>query len=125
MTDSTNGVGETLADAAQDVAAKSRELGREFRQRANDVRKEAAKQLFAAAETIRKEAHEAGAAGDVKQGADEIAKGLEKAAAFLRDRSVEQMGDEAVRVVRKNPMRAVIVAFIVGLIIGLLLREDK
>ncbi len=125
MTDSTNGVGETLADAAQDVAAKSRELGRELRQRANDVRKEAAKQLFAAAETIRKEAREAGAAGDVKQGADEIAKGLEKAAAFLRDRSVEQMGDEAVRVVRKNPMRAVIVAFIVGLIIGLLLREDK
>jgi ElaB/YqjD/DUF883 family membrane-anchored ribosome-binding protein len=125
MMDATNnGTAEKVQDAAQDMSQDLRELGRELRQRANDARTQVVKQLFSAAEGIRKEAHEA-KNDDVKRSADEVAKGLEKAAAYLNSHSLENMGEEAVRVVRRSPMRAVLVAFIIGLLLGMMLRGDK
>ncbi|GIL14114.1 MAG: hypothetical protein BroJett038_28340 [Chloroflexota bacterium] len=122
----TNGTTDKAQDAAQEIARDLRELQRELRSRANDVRKEVVKQLYAGAETLRREATEAKVSGEAKHSADELARGLEKAAAYLNSRSVEDMGEEAVRVVRKNPMRAVIVAFVVGLLMGMMMRSgDK
>ena len=48
-----NGTGEKVQDTARDVAKELGEFGRELRQRANSVRKEAVKQLNHAAESIR------------------------------------------------------------------------
>jgi ElaB/YqjD/DUF883 family membrane-anchored ribosome-binding protein len=117
-----NGTDEKIEDVAQDVAKELREMGREFRHRANDVRKEAAKQLHTAAATIRKESRQAGAGEELTQNADELAKGLEKAAHYLNSKSVEQMGDDATRVVQRYPLRAVIITFVVGALIGIMLR---
>jgi len=121
----TNGTQEKLEDAAQDVTKELKELGRELHKRANSVRVEAAKQLNAAASTIRKEVRDVAPGSDTMQSADELAKGLEKAAAYLNSKSVEQMGGDATRVVQRYPLRAVFVTFIVGLLIGLMLRGDN
>ncbi len=122
----SNGTEEKVQDAADDVTQELKELGRELRNRADDVRKEAAKQLHNAAASIRKEARGAGAGEEVVQGADELAKGLEKAAHYLNSKSVEDMGGDATRVVKRYPMRAVLVTFVVGALIGMMLRgSDK
>lgn len=120
-----NGSGEPVQDVAQEVSEELREIGRELRSRANDVRKEAVKQLNAAAETIRKEARERGADSSTLRGADEVAKGLEKAAQYLNSRSVEQFGSDTARVVRRNPLRALVIAFGVGLLMGILMSGGK
>ena len=119
-----NGTDEKVQEVAQDVSKELRELGRELRGRANDVRKEAAKSLNNVASTIRKEVREAGAGDEAKQSADELAKGLEKAASFLNSKSVEDMGGDATRVVQRYPLRAVFITFIVGLLIGIVMRGD-
>ena len=118
-----NGTGEKVQDTARDVAKELGELGRELRQRANSVRKEAVKQLNHAAESIRKEAREATKDKDAHETADEVAKGLEKAAHYLNNNSVEQMGSEATKVVRQNPIPALLVALGIGMVIGLLLNS--
>jgi ElaB/YqjD/DUF883 family membrane-anchored ribosome-binding protein len=114
----TNGTG----DRVQEVSKEISELGRELRQKADDIRKETVKQLHSAAESIRKEAREASDSSEAHKAADEIAKGLERAAHFLNNRSVEQMGVEATRVVRRNPMRVMFVTFVVGLMLGMMMR---
>ncbi len=125
MADENGNVEKRTEELAQQAAQELRELRRELRNRAEDVRKETVKQLNKAAETIRKEAHESTAGGDLKQSADDIARGLEKAASYLNSRNVDQMGEDATRVVQKNPIRAVIIALIVGLLVGIMMRGDK
>ncbi|MBL8118103.1 MAG: hypothetical protein J0L63_07420 [Anaerolineae bacterium] len=116
-----NGTGETI----QDVTKELGELGRELRQRANDIRKEAVKQLNHAAESIRREAREDMDDESAQKTADEVAKGLEKAAHYLNTNSVEQMGQEATRIVKKNPVPSLLVILGIGILIGLLLRGGK
>jgi ElaB/YqjD/DUF883 family membrane-anchored ribosome-binding protein len=114
----TNGTGEKV----QDVSKELGELGREVRQKANDIRKETVKQLNSAAESIRKEARESSDSPEAHKAADEVAKGLEKAAHYLNNRSVEQMGAEATRVVKRNPMRMLFITFVVGFLLGMSMR---
>ncbi len=115
-----------VKNRAEDASQEMNEMGRELRQRANDIRKEAVKQMNAAADSIRKEAHDSTDNPDAHKAADEVAKGLEKTAHYLNDHSVEDMGAEATKVVRSNPLRVVFVTFVVGLIIGIMMRgNDK
>ncbi len=125
MTNGQNGTGEKVQDAAQDVAKELSELGRELRQRANSVRKEAVKQLNHAAESIRREVRESTEDKEAQDRADEVAKGLEKAAHYLNTNSVEQMGSEATKVVRSNPISALLIALGIGMVIGLLLNSGN
>jgi ElaB/YqjD/DUF883 family membrane-anchored ribosome-binding protein len=129
MMNGQNGTGEKLQDSAQDVAndvsKELGELGRELRQRANSVRKEAVKQLNHAAESIRKEARETTDDQPSHQTADEGAKGLEKPAHYLNTNSVEQMGTEATKAVRQNPISALLIALGIGMVIGLLLNSGN
>lgn len=120
-----NGTDAKVQDAVEDVSKEMKDLGRDLRNQADNVRKEAAKQLNTAASTIRKEVRQAGAGAEATQSADELAKNLEKAASYLNSKSVEQMGTDATRVVQRYPLRAVFVTFIVGLLIGLMLKGDK
>jgi len=120
-----NGTEDKVQDTVQDVSKELRELGRELRGRANDVRKEAAKSLNSVAATIRKEVRDVGAGTEAMQNADELAKGLEKAAAYLNSKSVEDMGGDATRVVQRYPLRAVFITFIVGLLLGMMMRGDN
>jgi ElaB/YqjD/DUF883 family membrane-anchored ribosome-binding protein len=112
-------------EAAAEITDDLREIGREFTSRAEDVRKEAVKLLHNAAEKIREEAHERPIGEDATHAADEVAKGLEKAAHYLNNRSVEEMGKDAKQVVQQYPVRTITVAVIIGIILGLLLRGGK
>ena len=120
-----NGTGAKVEDAARDVAKDLGEVARELRQKANDVRKEAVKQLNHAAETIRREAHENTEDATTRKSADEVAKGLEKAAHYLNHNSVEDMEKQAKKVVRKNPVPSVLIALGIGMVIGLLLNSGN
>ncbi len=117
-----------VVEAAREQAEKARaelqDFSREIRQRANDARKEVVKQLHTAAETIRKEARDNKGNDDMKNAADNLANGLEKAANYLNSRNVEDMGEEVVKVVRRNPTRVMMILFIVGVIVGVFLRRD-
>jgi F0F1-type ATP synthase membrane subunit b/b' len=123
----TNGAADQkkAEELAKEAAQELQQLRRELRKRAEDVRKETVKQLNKAAETIRKEAHEATIQDEFKTSADDIARGLEKAASYLNSRTVDDMGEDASRVVRKNPLRAVIISLIVGVLLGMMMRGDK
>jgi ElaB/YqjD/DUF883 family membrane-anchored ribosome-binding protein len=83
------------------------------------------KQLNTAAESIRKEARESTDSADARKAADEVAKGLEKAAHYLNSRTVEQMGEDATRVVQRNPMRVMFIAFVVGWLMGMMMRGGE
>jgi ElaB/YqjD/DUF883 family membrane-anchored ribosome-binding protein len=121
-----NGTAEKIQDVTQDAAKELGEVARELRHKANEIRKEAVSQLNKAAESMRREVRANTDDGAAHKTADEVAKGLEKAAHYLNTRSVEQMGDEATKVVRRNPMRVMLITLGVGIILGLLLRgSDK
>lgn len=122
----TNGTAAEKAEqVAQEAQEELQELSRELRKRAEDARKEVVKQLNTVADTIRREARDAHASGEVKASADSVAKNLEKAAHYINSRSVDRLGEDAVRVVRKNSMTAIIIAFVIGLLIGLMMRGDS
>ncbi|MBE2267844.1 MAG: hypothetical protein IAE80_06400 [Anaerolinea sp.] len=117
---------DTIQDKAEDFledAGKSiSEFGREARHKADGAKKDMVKTLYSAAHTIRKEAREANASKDVREHADGVAKGFERAAHYLKKNSYEDIGDDVVEGVRANPWRTLAIIFIVGLVIGLLLR---
>ncbi len=101
----------------------SNEVKREVYEKAEEIRKEAAKKLNTAAETIRQEVRDNEADADAVAKADEIAEHLEKTAHYLNDHSLEQMGEDATEVVVKNPWQAVLVALVIGIIIGFILKR--
>jgi ElaB/YqjD/DUF883 family membrane-anchored ribosome-binding protein len=115
----------TVEDTREEVEQRMAELRREAQARAEDVKREAAKQLSTAAETIRREARESGQVdSDALQRIDDVAVRLEKTANYLNSRSVQDISGDATKVVVRNPWRAVIVSFIVGFLLGLMLRGD-
>ncbi|MBZ0294142.1 MAG: hypothetical protein K8L99_16390 [Anaerolineae bacterium] len=109
---------EVIAEAKQELT----DFKREAYQRAEEARKEVAKQLNTAAETIRKEVRDGNADKEAVQRADEIAARLEKTAHYLNNHSAYQMGEQATKIVTRNPWRAVIIALVVGLVLGLISR---
>lgn len=117
-----NGTADKIHDVTEEVTKDLGEVGRELRHKANEIRKDAVSQLNKAAETMRREVRTSSEDAAAHKTADEVAKGLEKAAHYLNTHSVEQMGDEATKVVKRNPMRVMLIALGVGLILGLLMR---
>ena len=119
----TNGSAEKTEDAAQVVSDEVKELGRELRQRAEEAREEVVKQLHNAAEFIRKESKQRDVDPAVKENAQRLAKGLEKSAHYLNSRNIDQLGEDATRVVKRNPWRTMAIIFVVGLIMGVMMRR--
>ena len=119
--DDVNEQAERIADEA---AQNLREMGRGAREHAEDVKTEAVRLLNDAADAIRKEARKAGARGELRGGADDVAHGLERAAHYLKHNSFEDMGADVTRSAKANPWRVAAIVFFVGLVIGLLMRGD-
>lgn len=119
-----------IQDKAEQLASEAadslREIGRGARDQADDVKKDAVRLLNDAADTIRKEARARGSK-QVKGGADDVAKSLEQAAHYLKRHSFEDMGEDVVETVKSNPWKTLGIIFVVGLIIGLIMRggDDK
>ena len=108
----------------EDVRQEVIDFRREAYQKAEDVRKEAVKQLNNVAKTIRREVRDAKADEESIKRADEIAKRLEKTAHYMNSHSVDEMGEDATRIVTRNPWRAMVIALVVGLLLGLIMRGD-
>jgi hypothetical protein len=102
-----------------------KEFGREVRQRAEDVKKEAVKQLNSRADAIRKEVRAAGLEPEVVAQMDQMAAGLEKAAGNLNNHSLEQMGEDIDRVIDQNTGRVIVIMLIIGFILGFLFRGGR
>jgi hypothetical protein len=117
-----NDASEQAEQIAEDAAKSMNELGRQARSRADDAKKEAVKGLNTAAATLRREAREAGASREIRDSVDGVARGLEKTATYLNKNSFEDMGEDVTRAVKRNPGRSLAIVFLVGLVIGLLLR---
>lgn len=119
---------DTFQDKAEDIledAGKSlNEFGREARHKADGAKKDMVKTLYSAAHTIRKEARDAHVSKDVRGHADSVAKNFERAAHYLNKRSYTDIGDDVTEGVKANPWRTLAIIFVVGLIIGLILRGD-
>ena len=119
---------EVVEDVKAAVEAKAgefdvNEVRREALARADEVRKEAAKKLNTAAETIRKEVREADADSEAVARADDVARHLERTATYLSNNTIEQIGEDATEVVVENPWRAVLVALVVGFVFGMIMRR--
>ncbi len=113
-----------VVEMSQDIAEDVHELGRELRERAEDIRKEVVKQLQNAAATIRERAQESKNAREMLDVADTIAHNLEKAANYINARKLDEISQEATKVVKRNPWRITAIVFAIGVILGLFLRRD-
>ncbi len=112
-------------EIANDASHSLRDLGRNARGTADDVKKDAVRLLNNAADMIRREAREAGASRDIRGGADDVARGLERAAHYLRRHSYEDMGEDMTTTVKSNPWRTMAIIFVAGIILGMMLRGDS
>lgn len=123
-----NGKGNEFQERAEqiqsDVADNLRDLSRNARGTADEVKKEAVKLLHAAADTIRREARERATSKDVRSSADDVARGLEHAAHYLKRNSFEDMGEDVEKSVKSNPWRTMAIIFVVGIVVGIMLRGD-
>lgn len=116
--------GEHGEELAQETVKAMNELGRSARKRADDAKKEAVKGLNSAAESLRREARELGANPEIRGSVDEVARGLERTAIYLRKHSYEQMGQDVSRAVKGTSFRTFLIVFVVGVVVGLMMRGD-
>ncbi len=123
MANHTNG--STPEELAQDISQSLNEFGRQARKRADEAKTEAVKGLNALAETLRREAREAGEDPNVVEKIDEVARGLEKASLYLKTNTYEDMREDVETQVRQNPMTTLGLVFVAGLIFGLILRGGR
>ncbi len=119
---------DTFQDKAEDFlddAGKNlHEFGREARHKADGAKKDMVKTLHTAAHTIRKEARDADASREVRNQADSVAKGFERAAHYLNKHSYDDITEDVAEGVKANPWRTLAIIFFIGLVIGLILRGD-
>jgi hypothetical protein len=115
-------LGEKAERLADDAGKNLGEMGREIHHHAENAKTDMVKNLYDAAKTLRKQARDAGASHDVQDRVDDVATGFEKAASYLKHNSYEDMGEDAVKTVKRYPMQAFAVVLVIGVIIGLLLR---
>jgi hypothetical protein len=114
--------GERLAEAASKTID---ELAREASHQADGAKTEMVKNLYDAAKNMRKQARDAGLNDEVLDRVDDVAVGFEKAASYLKNNSYEDIGQDAVKTVKTYPMQIMAIVFVVGVIIGLLMRGDN
>lgn len=110
---------ERIASEANDTL---REMRREARHQADEVRREAIKLLNNAAERIRREVRDMRAGSEVRENTDKIASGLERAANFLRRNPVENLTEDLQESSAAHPWRNLAIAFVIGLFIGMIVR---
>ena len=94
------------------------------RARANTVKDAAADSLRSAAASIRQEIGKV-ENSELAQQAEQLARGMEKTAQYLSDRSFEQIGSDVTETVRRNPWRALGFAFFMGVITGIILGNER
>lgn len=122
-----NHIPDQVEEVAGEVARDLREIGRRLSKQADDAKHEAVKGLHSAAETIRREARDKGVSGDALKGLDQTAGSLERAAAYLKRKELEDMGRDAEQAVRqqakRNPWPLLAIVLVIGVIIGIVISQ--
>lgn len=108
--------------AAQEAREKWEKLGKSFNQQANIAREKLAKQLHEAEQRIRQEIEKNKLDDEARAQVDNALSRLNEVSSYLQKHTVEQIEEQATQVVRENVWRNLIIAFIFGLVVGLLLR---
>jgi ElaB/YqjD/DUF883 family membrane-anchored ribosome-binding protein len=93
-------------------------INREMTLRAKDVRKAVSSQLKNLAETIRREAPDS-------MRLEAVADTLDQTAQYINSKDLDRLNSTAKKAIRKDPWRAVGVAFIAGLIASMWLNRRR
>ncbi len=117
-------VQQTVAQVRDDAWRTAGETSRSMRESAYNVKESAANSLLTTAENIRREAVKGGNEEVIRQ-AHRLARSMEKAAVYLDSHTFDQIGVDATETVRENPWKALSVAFIIGVLIGLIMRDTR
>ena len=120
--DTLNDKTEAVVD---EVTKNVQDLGREAYHQAESAKSDMVKTLYDAAKSMRKQARDAGATHETLHHVDDVAEGFEKAAGYLKNHSYRDMGEDAAQTVKRYPMQTLAVLFIVGVIVGLILRGSQ
>lgn len=118
-------LGDQAEQLVEDAGKSIADLSREAHHQAQHAKTEMVKNLYDAAKNMRKQAREAGMNDEVLERVDDVAGGFEKAASYLKNNSYEDIGQDAVKTVKTYPMQIMAVVFVLGVIIGLLMRGDN
>ncbi len=126
MVEPLNGATAEAEDAQEKTANSGAELGRKALKLADDARKESAKGLQKAADKLRSEVRDDGDTDeDTIKRVDDIANNLEKTALYLKETTVPEMEQQFQARVKAQPYQALLIAFVIGLVIGFLLPKPK
>jgi ElaB/YqjD/DUF883 family membrane-anchored ribosome-binding protein len=117
-------VQQTVAQVRTDAWRGVGEASRTMRESAYNVKETASTSLLNAAESIRREAVKGGNEEVIRQ-AHRLARNMEKAAVYLDSHTFEQISGDATETVRENPWKALSIAFIFGLLIGLIMHDGR
>jgi ElaB/YqjD/DUF883 family membrane-anchored ribosome-binding protein len=115
-----HGVSQAGTEAWRGVSDASRNM----REAAYGVKESASNSLLNAAEGIRREAVKGGNDEVIRQ-AHKLARSMEKAAVYLDSHTFDQIGTDAAETVRENPWQALSLAFIIGLLLGMLAGNNR
>lgn len=122
----------TVENAQADVQEVLSEFGENFHEKANEARVEVVKHLRNLAKTVQENVREKTNNENVKAKdreqaiakADEFADGLMKTARYLESHSVEEIEQEATATVKDNVWKSVLIAFLVGMILGIFIKRS-
>ena len=117
-------VQQTVAHISTDAWRSVSEASRSMRESAYTVKETASNSLLGAAESIRREAVKGGNEETIRY-AHQLARSMEKAAVYLDSHTFDQISDAAAAPIKENPWQSLGIAFIVGLILGLLLNVGR
>lgn len=116
----TNRVDEFTREA-QDTLER---LGDQLSRGADAARTGLARQLREAATRIREEMAKEEVNDEAREQATRVLERLDGAAEFLETHTIQTMEAEAREAVQERPWQALLIAFIVGLVIGILVARD-
>jgi ElaB/YqjD/DUF883 family membrane-anchored ribosome-binding protein len=117
-------VQQTVAHISTDAWRTVSEASRSMRETAYTVKETASNSLLSAAESIRREAVKGGNDETIRY-AHQLARSMEKAAVYLDSHTFDQISEAAAAPIKQNPWQSLGIAFIVGMILGLLLNSGR
>ena len=112
-------------EVMDEVSKNVHDWGREAHHQAEHVKSDMVKTLYDSAKNLRKQARDAGASHEALDRVDDVAEGFEKAASYLKHHSYRDMGEDAVHTVKRYPMQTLAVMFVIGVVVGLILRDNR
>lgn len=124
ISETAQNVKDKVADAAATAKQKVSDVGRQASDQIDAKRGPAADTLESAASAIHEKADSLPGGETVKAVAHSAAGKLESTAGYIREHDVQAMFSDVENIVRRNPGPSLLIAAVVGFLIGRAFRED-